>query len=143
MLRLTLIAFVSLSVFSSCKKDKDDNLAVNSENLVGNYKLADIKVKSAGVEESAMQNMPACYKDDVLQLKSGGVLQVVDEGTTCDNDETSTWKLEGDKITIDASVLMFTGPYDIVTFTKSQLVVSFTTSINGISFTYTVYLNRQ
>ncbi|MBO9632940.1 MAG: lipocalin family protein [Chitinophagaceae bacterium] len=143
MLRLTLMAFVTLSAFSACKKDKDENLAVTSENLVGNYTLADIKVKAAGQEQSIIGDVPACAKDDVLQLKTGGVLQIVDEGTTCDNDETSTWSLEGNKITIDASVLDITGPYDVITFNKSQLVLSMTYTEGGVSFSYVVYLNRK
>lgn len=143
MLRLTLMAFVTLSAFSSCKKDKDDNLAVNSENLVGNYKLADIKMKSSLTGEvSIMSEIDDCAKDDVLQLQAANVLKLVDEGSKCGNDETASWSVKDSKIELNANFL-FPGTFDVVKFTKSELVLGLTESEGNVSVTYTVFLRRQ
>lgn len=137
------MAFVTLSAFSSCKKDKDDNLAVNAENITGNYKLADVKMKSSVTGEvSMMSQIDDCAKDDVIQLKANNVLQVVDEGVKCENDETASWNVKDGKIELDASVIPY-GIYDVVKLTKSELVISFTESEGGMSVTYTVFLRRQ
>jgi len=144
MLRLTLLALVTFSVFSSCKKDKDDKLAVNEENMVGSYTIADYKVKSnltGNTEASIMEDVPACYRDDVFQLKAGGVLTIVDEGTTCNNNETATWSVKDNKVTLEAG--LFSGTYEIVSFTKTQLVGSSTETEGDITVTYIVYLNRK
>ena len=144
MLRLTLLALVTLSVFSSCKKDKDDKLAVTEANLVGNYTIADYKMKSSvtgNAEVSMLENVPACLKDDVLQLQAGGVLNIVDEGTKCDNDETATWSVKDNTVTLEAGLV--SGTYEVVSFTKSQLVASSTEKEGDITVTYIVYLNRK
>lgn len=144
MLRLTLLALVTFSVLSSCKKDKDDKLAVNEENMVGSYTIADYKVKSnltGNIEASIMEDVPACYRDDVFQLKAGGVLTIVDEGTTCNNNETATWSVKDNKVTLEAG--LFSGTYEIVSFTKTQLVASSTETEGDITVTYIVYLNRK
>lgn len=145
MLRLTLLALVTVFVFSSCKKDKDDKLSVTTENLIGNYKVTEITLKSTAtnnVAVSMMSEFPDCSKDDIIQLKSGGVLVVVDQGEKCDNDETTTWELNGNQIELLTGMLI-PGTYDVVTLSKSQLVVSITEKDGDIATTYTIYLNRQ
>lgn len=144
MLRLTLLALVILTVLSSCKKDKDDKLAVTEENMVGSYTIADYKVKSnltGNTEVSILEDVPACYRDDVFQLKAGGVLEIVDEGDKCDNDDVATWSVKDNKVTLEAG--LFSGTYEIVSFTKTQLVGSATEKEGDITVTYTVYLNRK
>lgn len=145
MLRLTLISLVTLSVFSSCKKDKDDKVAVTAENLVGNYKMVDYKIKSStagNVEVSMMEGISTCYKDDLYQLKAGSVLTVVDEGEKCGNDDTATWTLKDNKITLNASAWV-EGTFEVISLNKNQLVLSVTETGDGDTTTYTVVFNRQ
>jgi len=144
-LRFALFAMIAIAGFSSCKKSKDDNLAVTSENMVGSYRLADIKMKSSltgNAEASMMDQMEACDKDDLIKIQASNVLVIVDEGTKCENDATTTWKLEGQKLTLNGGGFI-SGVFDVVSFTKSQLIVSTTENDGGISVTYTVVLNRQ
>lgn len=144
MLRLTFMAFVTLSAFSSCKKDKDEALSITTENLIGNYKLVDVKMKTnLTPEASVMSELDNCEKDNVLQLQAGGVIKVVDEGEKCDTDEEAKWALNGNKISLNISMLVMPGDYDVVSLSKKQLVVSMTMTEGPYTVTYTGYLARQ
>ena len=143
MLRLTLLAFVTLSAFSACKKDKDDDkLAVTTENLIGDYKLVDLKMKVAGQEGSVMSELDDCEKDDTYQLLADNVFKVIDDGKQCGNEETSEWSLDGNKIILESFAFFLPGDYEVASLTKSQLVLTMTMTEGGMTTVYTAILKR-
>lgn len=107
MLKLTLIALVSVSLFASCKKeeDKPTGCLINTANIAGSYKLG-------GMEYAAGGNVPPidfmtfiddCEKDDLLIFVNNGILRHEDKGTRCEesDNEEGTWKLEGNSLRLD------------------------------------------
>lgn len=144
LIRFALLSCVTIFTFSSCKKDKDDNLAVTTENLIGSYKLADVKQSINGSPDvSTMSTLDDCDKDNVLQLKANNELVVIDQGLKCDGDETSTWKLENQKLVIGLNYFVSPDNYDVVTFTKSQLVIVATHNGGELKSKVTITLTRQ
>jgi hypothetical protein len=134
---------VTLSVFSACKKDKDDDkLAVTAENLIGNYKLVDLKAKIGGVEESILSTLDDCEKDDTYQLLADNVFKVIDDGKQCDTDETSEWTIDGNKIYLESFAFFIPGDYEVTSLTKGQLVLTMTMTEGGVTTVYTAILKR-
>jgi len=81
----------------ACKKENGGNntCAVNKTNIVGDYKIASVRYKTnATAAEADYANFPACEKDNVLHIKTGGRYLFEDAGQQC----TPTGEGEGDWI---------------------------------------------
>ena len=107
-----LILF-SLATLSSCKKDKDEPVAITIQSLSGSYKLGAWTYKfNNDPEENMMLLLDDCEKDDVITLKTDKTYNSVDAGLQCippdgydgDWDLPSTTKiiLDGSEWTIDS-----------------------------------------
>ena len=111
---LTICSFLIL--VSSCKKDDDDAdpSARNVENLSGNYVFVSASAKILGVEQDITNNttfIPACTKDDVINLKSDLTFSSTDAGVKCnpDGSYSGTWSLPNDNtIIIDGETFTIT-----------------------------------
>ncbi|NML20463.1 hypothetical protein HHL16_06240 [Pseudoflavitalea sp. G-6-1-2] len=145
LLRFALISCVTLFAFSSCKKDKDDDkLAVTSENLIGNYKLTEAKLKvDNGADNSVMSGIKDCVKDDQLQLKAKNEMAIVDLGQKCDRDEITTWKLESNTITIGTNAFISAGKYEVISLTKTTLIAVQNQTGGPVTSQFTITLTRQ
>ena len=126
-----LLAVIAVSSFSSCKKDKEEEVAVTKENLVGDYKLVSIKVKS-GSETSDItdQYVPGCQRDDIYKLNADGSFAYVDAGTVCEpaGDYEGQWTLEAKTLEFDLY------EFNITKFSGSTLVGGYTETVEGISY---------
>ena len=98
--RLAIVLLLT-SVFTACKKDKDESLAVTKDNLAGTYTVTSIKVKensNAEVDGTAEYFDEACESDDQYVLRANGTNDRIDAGTTCSSSTSYTgdmWVLEG------------------------------------------------
>jgi len=137
-LSICLLATVTIGVFSSCKKDKDDpnqEIEITTANMIGSYKLTAETDKLGTLPErnTLAEDYDACELDDLYQFEAANVVKYVDAGTKCEEDHsgTVTWKLEGKKLTIDDR------NFDVVKLTKSQIIFTFTRETVFEGKTYT------
>ena len=91
-----LVPLIFVSVFISCKKDKDDSLSVTVENLLGKYTLTSAVAGNQALYDQG--NVP-CRMDDEFELKANNICQRYDAGTSCNADSVtySDWKLFSNK----------------------------------------------
>ena len=133
---LALILFAcAAATLSSCSKKKD-TLAVNSDNLVGTYRISNITAKQNSDPEedvTAAYFDEACQIDDEYVLKANGACDRIDAGTACNPSGSTTgdtWALVNNKtIAFDA----FYG--DIVKLTTTEMVVKLVMSSGNQSIT--------
>jgi hypothetical protein len=87
-----LVPLIFVSVFISCKKDKDDSLSVTVENLLGKYTLTSAV---AGNQALYDQGSVACENDDEFELKADFIYKRYDTGARCGSDSVTTgmWQL--------------------------------------------------
>src|SRR5690349_3180199 len=111
-MKKAILAFSVLGlVFTSCKKDKQDEpVTPTKENLTGTYKMTAFTMASSGVSTDLFNNdnvTPACQRDDIYHLNADNSYAVEDAGTVCspDDNSTGTWSLEtSTTINIDGEV---------------------------------------
>jgi hypothetical protein len=103
MKRILILAVTILS-FISCRKDKllIPECCLNTANLVGVYKIIDVKFQAGGSALNSVFNNPTyfnqCRKDDILYLAQNGNFFVDDKTNVCaprDNNYTGTWLFNG------------------------------------------------
>jgi hypothetical protein len=95
----SLFAFLTITtVFSSCKKDKDKEVAPTKDNVAGTYKMTSLKVAMNGTEAEA--DMEPCEKDNLYKLNADMSFSYIDAGTVCSpaSDDTGTWTLNDNVI---------------------------------------------
>jgi hypothetical protein len=130
-IRLVLAIAFSAMMFTACKKDKDDEpVGATKENLIGSYKLTELKLIVAGQPTDIYTTfVPACQRDDIYTLTADFKVQVKDEGTKCSpaNTYESTWSLDGNYVEIDG----YAG--DVKSFDGKTLVIEGSGSQGGIS----------
>ncbi|MFN2439154.1 MAG: lipocalin family protein [Chitinophagaceae bacterium] len=144
-MKKSIIAFSCLAIlFGSCKKDKDDNNQITTENIAGTYTLGSVTIKAGAAPEQDYTNdwYEACEKDDKIVLNLNGSAVYTDAGVKCDpaGDDSGTWALttNNTKISIDDM-----GELTIVSFDGRVLKIGETDSSSGTTITYTITLNKQ
>lgn len=145
-MKKSIIAFSCLALlFGSCKKDKDENPAVTTENIAGTYTLGSVTIKtgaSAEQDYTAAYYDEACERDDQIVLNANGTAAYTDAGVKCDpaGDETGTWALTSNntRISFDG-----TDEMSIVSFDGKVLKIGETDNSSGTTITYTITLNKQ
>lgn len=125
---LTLTTFCLLFLTNCSKDDSNDNNtnqppALTKESLAGNYKLTGLFVKLNAIptEQEVTNNLEACERDDIYNLKTDFSYTYTDAGTKCTppGDATGTWGLPGNnKIDLDGS------RFDVVKWDGKELQIS-------------------
>lgn len=139
-IRIVLALILSAALFGSCKKDKDEAVAVTKENLIGDYKLTEFKVIVVGQTVDLYTTwLEECQRDDIYALNADFTVQVKDEGTKCGQASgyESTWELDGNYIDIDG----YSG--DIKSFDGNTLVIEGSGSQGGLSGTVRAVFVKQ
>ena len=140
MKKILLLVSVSLVLFTSCKKDKDEDCTLSTAAVAGTYKVTAVRYKaSAAAAEQDYYNVffpDACDRDDTQTLNANGSATFNDAGVKCTppNDYTSTWSLSGNTITIDGDAA------NVDSFNCTTLVLSASGVImagDKITITYT------
>lgn len=105
------------AIFISCKKERDENAcALTTNNLSGTYLVTSLKYKptSTSPEQDYLLLMPACSKDNLLQLKSDGTYRYIDQGIVCTPEDSGngTWNVTGNQLESDGSLNGTIASYD-------------------------------
>ena len=135
-----LLAVIAITCFSSCKKDKAEEVAVTKETVAGNYKLVSIKAKSGSQSEDITdQYVSGCQKDDIYKLNADGSFVYVDAGTTCETpgDYEGDWTLDGKTLSFDLY------EFEVTKFSGSTLIGSITETYQNVSVTFEYTFNKQ
>lgn len=93
----TIILLLAIGVFISCKKEKDESLAVTPENLSGRYTLT---AMTGSDQQKLDQSFFPCQKDDEIELLANFTGKRYDTGIKCGGDSTAqeTWELKNKDI---------------------------------------------
>lgn len=124
---LTLTAFCLLFLTNCSKDDSDDDTnqppSLTKESLAGNYKLTGlfVKLQLLPTEQEVTNNLEACERDDIYNLKTDFTYTYTDAGTKCTppGDGDGTWGLPGDnKIDLDGQ------RFDVLKWDGKELQIS-------------------
>jgi hypothetical protein len=102
---LAALAITFILVINACKKSDSNNnnpSARTVQNLSGSYNLTDITANVLGLNISLYDSLPACDKDNVIQLDSNKTAHFIDAGIVCvpPSDSTGTWSLSSNTDTL-------------------------------------------
>jgi hypothetical protein len=120
------LIFFSLIICSglSCKKNTDKTCNLDTASVAGSYKVTAIRYKATATSpETDYYNQfypDACERDDIITLNANGTATYTDAGVKCTpaGDDTGTWSLSGNTITIDG------GPAHVDSFNCSSMTIS-------------------
>ena len=138
LMKKTILALSMLAVvFTSCKKDNDDDpVTPTKENLTGSYKITAATLSSGGTSVDIFNDnnfFEACDRDDIYKLNADLTYDIQDAGQVCSPDNNYTggsWALVGtSSINIDGDV------YTIKSWNGKTLVAEMSDS--GITATVT------
>jgi len=115
-----IISVLLLLVFVSCKKSSNKNSSITIANISGTYKLSALIWVSGGLTFNVYDSLPACEKDNEIQLNTDLSANYIDAGITCNPPENSTgnWYLSAD------SLYLNTTPSKIKSFDGTTLVIT-------------------
>ena len=103
-LKLFILALLIIAGLAGCKKTTFNDIPVTTDNLVGSYKITAVTGKTGSYPEFSIysQVLTPCQQDDIYTLSANFDAIYTDAGTKCSpaGDETSTWSLSGNVITI-------------------------------------------
>jgi Lipocalin-like domain len=137
--------FLLLVILLACKKSHttgSDPNAITMANLSGTYKITDIKGTLSGITVDIYDTLPACEKDNLIQLNASGVASIVDAGIVCvpPSDTTGTWSIN---TTTDSLYVTGLGANHVESFNSGVLTLKGNQHISGFSFVATTTLTKQ
>jgi hypothetical protein len=92
-------------VINACKKSDSNSTnpgARTVQNFSGSYKLTAITANILGLNVNLYDSLPACDRDNVIELDSNKEARFIDAGVACvpPSDSTSTWSLSSNTDTL-------------------------------------------
>jgi lipocalin-like protein len=143
-----IVLLLSVSLISSCKKDKDKT---RSELIIGRWKLVSDVYSPAydydgdGTKETDIFPLfyDACEKDDIIIISAGGN-GVFDQGATkCDQADPQTDPFNWSLTNNDAILIVDGNSVPIAELTNSTLKLNDTFAENGVTYTNTLTYAKQ
>ena len=92
-------------VINACKKSDSNSTnpgARTVQNFSGSYKLTAITANILGLNVNLYDSLPACDRDNVIELDSNKEARFIDAGVACvpPSDSTGTWSLSSNTDTL-------------------------------------------
>ena len=92
-------------VINACKKSDSNSSnpsARTVQNFSGSYGITAITASILGLNVNLYDSLPACDKDNVIELDSNKTARFIDAGVACvpPSDSTSTWSLSSNTDTL-------------------------------------------
>ena len=92
-------------VINACKKSDSNSTnpgARTVQNFSGSYKLTAITANVLGLNVNLYDSLPACDKDNVIELDSNKEARFIDAGVACvpPSDSTGTWSISSNTDTL-------------------------------------------
>ena len=106
---LAVSAVLLLLVINACKKtDNSTSGSSNAktvQNLSGSYNLTNLTASFLGASTSLYDSLPACEKDNIIQLNTDLSVHFIDAGVVCvpPSDSTGTWSLSSNSDTLNVA----------------------------------------
>ena len=102
---ISAAALTLMLVIHACKKNDNkssDPGARTVQNLSGSYTLTGITASVLGVNVNLYDSLPACDRDNVIELDANNSAHFIDAGVACvpPSDSTGTWTLSSNTDTI-------------------------------------------
>jgi hypothetical protein len=141
-IQLASAVIVLFLVFIACKKSNNSpSNARTVQNFSGDYNLTALSGSILGVTINLYDSLPACERDNVIQLNANLTAQFIDSGVKCNppSDSTGTWSLSQNTDTLYvAGSSNFINSWDGVT-----LVLTGTQTVSGFQATVTTTLVKK
>jgi hypothetical protein len=129
-------------VFNACMKSNSSTSSVRTvQNFSGDYNLTALKGTIFGVTINLYDSLPACERDNVIQLNANLTAQFIDSGVKCNppSDSTGVWSLSANTDTIYvAGSANFINSWD-----GKTLVLTGSQNVSGYQATVTTTLVKK
>jgi hypothetical protein len=129
-------------VFNACSKKTENNASARTvQNFSGSYIITALTANVFGNILNLYDSLPACERDNVVQLNTDMSAKFIDAGVPCvpPTDSTGTWSLSQNTDTIYvAGSASFIQSWD-----GKTLVVNNAEQVSGIPVTATTTLVKQ
>lgn len=127
--------------FAACKKSDKTNNSRTMANMAGTYGLIALTASQGGTTFNLYDSLPACEKDNLIQLNANGGAQFIDAKIVCSppKDSTGSWHLS---VKADSIYLGNQAAY-IKSFDGKTLVISNQQMISGFTVVSTTTLAKQ
>jgi len=132
-MRKILITGSAIAVFLgfvACKKSDSKSNARTVENFSGSYAITALTGNFGGLSINIYDTLPACDKDNLIQLNTNMTAAFVDAGTKCapPSDSSGTWSLSS-----NTDTLYLAGSAGFIkSWDGSVLVLASSENISGI-----------
>jgi hypothetical protein len=128
-------------VINACKKSDSTSNARTVENLSGSYTITALTASLSGFNINLYDSLPACEKDNVIQLNTNLTAQFIDANVQCvpPSDSTGTWSLSANTDTI---YVAGSASY-IKSWDGKTLVTTNAAAISGVPVTATTTLVKK
>jgi hypothetical protein len=128
-------------VINACKKSSTTSNARTVQNLSGSYMITALTASLSGLVINLYDSLPACDRDNVIQLNTDMSAKFIDAGVKCvpPSDSTGTWSLSQNMDTIYvANNASFIQSWD-----GSTLVLTNAETVSGFPVTATTTLKKN
>jgi hypothetical protein len=138
---LAVSALALLLVINACSKSSGTSSARTVQNFSGSYNLTALTGSFSGVSINLYDSLPACDRDNVIQLNADLTAKFIDAGTVCTPpaDSTGTWSLSTNT---DTLYIAGSASY-IKSWDGKTLVLTNAESVSGIPVVATSTLVKK
>ena len=140
-IQFAIFAIALILGMTACKKSTTTSNARTVQNLSGSYMITALTATLSGFTLNLYDSLPACERDNLIQLNSDMTAKFIDAGVKCvpPSDSSGVWSLSQNTDTI---YLAGNASY-IKSWDGSTLVVTNAAQFSGFPVTATTTLKKQ